>query len=280
MNKFNKHIIIAGSARSGTSWLAEVISKTFRYRLLFEPDHEDHVLGAKVLSDKYIIEQQENWELNLFLNKVFKNRFDNDWIAQNSNRKYKMHLWPFLPKMYIIKLIRSNLAVKFINQTYNIPIIHIIRNPYDVIFSQNRVKFPWLYNLSYFREQEELVSLIKDKTGFDISRNDFSDIEKLAIRWCIENVVPLQFQAPYVNKATIVKYEDLKDNLDAFYELVNRFNLELPPNIDEIYNRPSSKTHPKSTIRAVNEESNFLDDKDYSEVKNILETFQVSLYKV
>ena len=38
LKSYNKHIIIAGSARSGTSWLAEIIALQFRYRLLFEPE--------------------------------------------------------------------------------------------------------------------------------------------------------------------------------------------------------------------------------------------------
>ena len=90
MSDYKKHIIIAGSARSGTSWLAETISQTFRYRLLFEPDHGDNVEGSKVLTDKFIVNQQDCKELDLFLNRVFKNKIDNDWIAQNSNRKYKI----------------------------------------------------------------------------------------------------------------------------------------------------------------------------------------------
>ena len=280
MKKYNKHIIIAGSARSGTSWLSEVISKTFRYRLLFEPDHENHVPKAKeLLTDKFI-ETEINKPLHRFLTKIFNNRLDNNWIAQNSNRKYKIHLLPLLPKKYIIKLIRSNLAIKHINEDYNIPVVFIIRNPYEVIFSQNRVKFPWLYNLSYFQEQPDLVNLIKDKTGFDICKNNFTKIEILAIRWCIENVVPLQYQSEFKNKAAIVRYEDLKGNLEAFQQLAVDFNIELHPNIEKIYIKPSSKTHPKSEIVNGVDAAKKLSEKEYQQVKNILTSFKVTLYEV
>ena len=184
MAKFNKHIIITGSARSGTSWLSETISQTFRYRLLFEPDHDLHVPEAHVLTDTFITSANTN--LNRFLNKIFRNTIDNNWIAQNSNRNYKMHLWPLLPKKYIIKLIRSNLAIKYINQYFKIPVIHIIRDPYKVIASQHRVKFPWLYDLSKFQSQPELVNFIKLNTDFDITSGSFNTIETLAIRWCVE----------------------------------------------------------------------------------------------
>ena len=194
MSKFKKHIIITGSARSGTSWLCENMAQAFRYRLLFEPDHAINVPRAKVLGDTLFNVDTNNESANNYLNKVFKNRIESDWIGQSSNRKFKMHLWPFIPKKYIIKFVRSNLAAKYMNSKYGIPVIFIIRNPYDVIGSQNRVKFPWLYDLTKFKSQDDLVHLIKDISGLNIKKEVFNAIEILTIRWCIENVIPLKHQ--------------------------------------------------------------------------------------
>jgi hypothetical protein len=36
MSHFNKHTIVVGSARSGTSWLSENMAKVLRYRMLFK----------------------------------------------------------------------------------------------------------------------------------------------------------------------------------------------------------------------------------------------------
>ncbi len=280
MKKYNKHIIIAGSARSGTSWLAEIIAKTFRYRLLFEPDHENHVPQAKeLLTDKYLSRPPEK-DLDIFLRKVFGNKLDNDWIAQNSNRKFKMHLLPFLPKKYIIKLIRSNLSIKQINAYYGIPVIFIVRNPYEVVFSQNRVKFPWLYNLSYFQSQPALVDYIKEKTTIDIRKTTFSNIEKLTLRWCIENVIPLQWEEGFINKAEVIKYEELKGNIEKFKTLASNFNIDLHPEISTFYARPSSKTHPKSTIIKEKEFQNTLSIEEQKAVKTILQDFGVILYDI
>jgi len=281
MGSYKKHIIITGSARSGTSWLSETISQAFRYRLLFEPDHPDHVREASFLADRLLVNSDDTKEVNRFLERILGNAIDNDWIAQNSNRKYKMHLWPFLPKKYIIKLIRSNLAMHHISATYNIPIIHIIRNPYHVLFSQRRVRFPWLYDLSIFQSQYDVVALIKEKTGLDIRRKDFSELQILAIRWAIENIVPLKWQGDFVGQVEVVKYEDLKNDISVYKNLCSIFNLKVIPNIEEVYSKPSSKTHPKSEInRGGQDEVQQFYKIELEEINEVLKAFGGHFYQV
>src|SRR5690606_31819878 len=110
--------------------------------------------------------------IDSYMKKIFSNKIDNDWIAQGSNRKFKRHLWPFIPKKYIIKFVRSNLSSHYISEKFKVPLIHIIRNPYDVVHSQQRVKFPWLLNLDYFREQEELVEMIYSNFKYDLRKSN------------------------------------------------------------------------------------------------------------
>lgn len=40
MSKYNNHLVVLGSARSGTSWLSELIAQQHRYRMLFELEIE------------------------------------------------------------------------------------------------------------------------------------------------------------------------------------------------------------------------------------------------
>lgn len=125
---YTKHVIVVGSARSGTSWLAETIAQQYRYRLLFEPEQETHTKNGVLLCDRYFTEEENNKEANIYLKKVFANRVDCDWIAQSSNRKYKRHLWPFIPKKFIIKFVRCNLAESYFQHTSAVPISLPYRN--------------------------------------------------------------------------------------------------------------------------------------------------------
>lgn len=278
MQKFNKHFIIVGSARSGTSWLTEIIATQFRYRLLFEPEHEFNTTDGHLICDQFF-DGTIPTNAETYLTRVFKNKVDNDWIAQCSDRRYKMHLWPLLPKKYIIKFVRANLAAVAINANFHIPVVHIIRNPYEVLYSQQRVKFPWLYDLEHFKVQKALVQLLKTTYNFDlISTDTYSDLERLTIRWCIENVIPIHLKPATNNSYKVIKYEDLYKDINVFYELCDTFDLEPLKNIEEVYKKPSSKTHPKSSIRnQMNQKMRFTDD-DYKCINALLKVFKVDFY--
>lgn len=281
MTRFNKHIIIVGTARSGTSWLSETIARQKRYRILFEPEHETQTKNGYLLYDLWIETKDASKEVRHYLRRVFNNRVDSDWIAQNSNRKFKRHLWPFLPKKYIIKFVRTNLSAKFMNDTFKIPVIHIIRNPYDVIKSQLRSSFPWLIDLSHFANQEKLVALINDKFDFDITNYEtHTHIEKLTLRWCIENVIPLEVLEPYQNHSKVIKYEELMADVTVFKNICDQFDLEPISNIDEIYRKPSSKTHKTSTIRTKKERVVDWTNEELIQVNLILNTFKTQLYPI
>ncbi|MCX7549064.1 sulfotransferase domain-containing protein [Xanthomarina sp. F1114] len=279
MSKFNKHIIVVGSARSGTSWLGETLAQPFRYRMLFEPEQETRTKRGYLLCDQWLTSKAESPEAYTYLNSVFKNRVDCNWIAQNSNRKWKRHLWPFIPKKFIIKFVRCNLSAHFMNRTFDIPIIHIIRNPYDTIQSQQQVKFPWLYDLSHFAKQEKLVKLILDNYNYDLLKyNNLTDVEVLALRWCIENVIPLELLEPYSGKASVVKYEDLLTNMELIYELCETYNMEAVPNLQKHFKQPSSKTHPNSTLHKNNVEKKRLSKETLQDINTILNIFKTNLY--
>lgn len=278
-NNYNKHIIIVGSARSGTSWLSEIIARQYRYRMLFEPEHEFNTKDGILICDRWINSKNEAPNAHKYLKRVFRNRVDSDWIGQISNRKYKMHLWPFIPKKYVIKFVRANLSAKYLNETFKIPLIHVIRNPYDVLASQQRVNFPWLFNLEHFKNQKNLVELVKSKFNFDLLKtDDYNQLQVLTLRWCLENVIPLQVLEPYTYKHQVVKHEDLRGNIQVFLDLCKQYDIEPMDNIDKEYKRPSSKTHPKSTIRNDKNNVTKFTAIQLQEINKILDIFQCDLY--
>jgi hypothetical protein len=278
--KFNKHVIVVGSARSGTSWLSETLAQPYRYRLLFEPEQETQTKKGYLLCDRWITETETSKAAFKYLTKIFKNRVDCNWIAQNSNRKFKRHLWPFVPKKIIIKFVRCNLSAQYMSSEFGIPVIHIIRNPYDVIRSQQQVKFPWLYDLNYFLQQEELVNLIARIYNYDIHNyKSLSEVQILALRWCIENVIPIEEFKNYTEQITVVRYEELSNDINYFYDICRDFNLEVDPNLPLKYRQPSSKTHPESYTYKRNLKTNILPESTLREINRILDAFGTTLYE-
>ena len=278
MGDFNKHLVIIGSARSGTSWVAETMAKKERYRLLFEPEHEFNTRDGKLICDR-LLERDNNYPAaaNYFI-KIFRNKIDNDWIAQNSNRKFKMHLWPVIPKRYIIKLVRGNLSADLLSNYFKIPLLYIVRNPYDVIYSQHRVQFNWLYDLDIFKSQIHLTDHLKSRFGIDLnSDSSYSKIEKLAIRWCIENSIIHQYELINNKDFRMVKYEDLKKDINLFYDICKQFNLGVASDLEKNYSKPSTKTHPNSVIRK-NRSIESFNQKDLKDINRILDIFRIDLY--
>jgi hypothetical protein len=283
LKRFNKHTLVVGSARSGTSWLSENMAKVFRYRMLFEPEHTDNTKQGHLVADQMITNKnQDNYTEGLrYLQRVLSNRVDSDWIAQNSNRTYKRHLWPFIPKHFVIKLVRGNLLAPFISQYFEIPVVHVVRHPLEVIKSQQRVRFPWLYDLSYFLKQEELIDLISNK--YDINIKDFihkSKVEILALRWCIENVVVLEdLKAGESNQYHLVKHEALRNDVEVYKTLCQTLGIEVLGHIDNEYKKPSTKAHPKSSVRGGLELDN-LSEVELENIKVVLDQFNQSLYSL
>jgi len=166
-----------------------------------------------------------------------------------------------------------------VNEVFDIPVIHVIRNPYDVIKSQLRSNFSWLTDLSIYARQEALVTLIKEHFGLDISDDtNYSKVELLCLRWCIENVVPLEVLEPYKGKALVIKYEDLISDISLFYDLCNQFQLEPIDNLETYYKMPSSKTHKHSAIRTQKPKEFVLDGTDLEQINGVLDLFKTTLY--
>lgn len=279
MTKFNKHLVIVGTARSGTSWLSEMISRQHRYRLLFEPEHYTKTKKGHLICDQWIENKSGSKEAYSYLKKVFLNRVDNDWIAQNSNRKFKRHLWPWIPKKYIAKFVRANLSAKFINEIMEVPVLHVLRSPYDVVRSQKRSKFPWILDLSIFASQDKLTQFIKDHYEIDISQVDnISEVELMTLRWCIENVIPLEGHNGYQGQARVIKYEDIVSNIDLFIELCHFFDLIPITNLEASYRQPSTKTHPESSIRHGEVQKGALSNDEIIKINGILDRFNTKLY--
>ena len=246
---------------------------------MFEPEHEFQTKEGHLICDKLITEVNATKAQQRYLKAVFSNKVDCNWIAQMSNRKYKRHLWPFVPKKYIIKFVRCNLGAHYFNAHFKIPVLFIYRNPYDVIASQNRVKFPWLYDLSHFENQPKLTEFLSDNYGFSWKEaEDYSEIKKLAIRWCIENKVVFDMQPDNGKQFVKLKYEELKSDINMYYQLCKELNIEPLDNIEDVYKRPSSKTHPKSDIVSVSKNKNQLSSTLILEINDILDRFNVTLY--
>ena len=231
-----KSILIAGTARSGTTWLGDLIASQLPSRILFEPFNPDHVQEYRGFQYfQYMRPGTENPEFCAFARKVLSGKIRNDWIDHQNERIHS--------EFRLIKEIRINLALKWLHDNFpEVPILFLLRHPCAVVSSRMELGWATDDDIEPFLSQPDLVT---DYLGehLELIHNAKTDEEKHAIIWSISNLVPLrQFMS---GELKIVYYE----------HLCTQPEIELPglfASIGQKYDSPRSDqvNQPSQTTRA------------------------------
>ena len=199
-----KVIIIAGSGRSGTSWLHDVLTSLYNdYRQIFEPLHPGQVPGATQFAGLCLGAEDHNDALYQYLDAVFHGSAPKAWlrwmhmgisIETGFSRKAIQFLYN-LPKLKfwathrVVKFIQANLMLEWIGESFDYPIVFVIRNPYAVISSQ--LNMGWDHRVEHYTRQENVRKMLGESlTKFSESLVTIE--QKLTARWCIENLIAIK----------------------------------------------------------------------------------------
>jgi hypothetical protein len=211
-------IFLAGSGRSGTSWIGETIASCSRCILVYEPMHRrvpsvPRWGRSSGLPGPYLRAGVSCPQWEEFFDTVFAGRVSNAWTRQDWARVPKiLDRWPLakrigfrLAKMqyqccemyrrrYIIKEIRANLMLGWLASLRSAQIIYVTRHPCAVIGSRmNRLRdqeLDWEVDTEEILSQAHLMSDFLEPFRTIISRAA-TTIERQAVLWCVENLVPL-----------------------------------------------------------------------------------------
>ena len=222
-------VFLAGSGRSGTTWVSGLINHRNAYRFVFEPFRPDKVGICENFGRKQYLRSGDRREeylgpartiLTGGLRSFWTDRFNEKLVARRR----------------LIKDIRANLLLGWIRA--NFPGMHMVlllRHPCAVVASQ--LALGWRDILSEMMEQEELVEdfLVPMEAEIRAARGGF---ERRLFTWCIENYVPLkQFEPGEIH---LCFYEDFLTRPE--HELRRLFSF-LGEDFDErvypLLNRPS-----------------------------------------
>lgn len=182
-NRIKDTLFLAGTARSGTTWLSELINYDLEYRYMFEPFFPKYVRPFRNYhSRQYIRPNSRDDYLFKLTGRILAGDIRNIWIDR-FNKKV-------ICDKRLIKDIRANLLLKWMNINYtDVPIVYMMRHPCAVALSRLRLK--WGTQLSELIQQEELVEdyLSGHINEIQHCRDPF---EGHVFLWCIENYVPLR----------------------------------------------------------------------------------------
>ena len=268
--------LIAGSGRSGTTWIQDALATANGLRPVFEPLHP-HV---SEIGDRYahraIASDHDEPELRQFLEEVCAGRRHvlwttyrrqvrwlfpppaEFWSKHDAGRVWR-HWGKFLkdfPMLAVagrrrdplVKCIRANLMLGWLSRNCGWKVVLVIRHPGAVIESELRGSWNARFALDRFRNDARLKELTFGRYAGLLSR-DLKPVEALAARWAIENQWVAEAAAS--NGVTVVFYERLRTSPEREWERIRRA-LSLPkvPAMD-ILERPSQQSSPnKSGARA------------------------------
>jgi hypothetical protein len=198
-----RSFMVAGTGRSGTTWLAEIISSQVSCRLMFEPFNPRKVSAYREFSYfQYMRPNERNAGLRDYCRAVFTGDIRDRWIDRG--------VTVLRPQFRLVKDVRANLMLRWIRREFPaVPLVFLLRHPCAVVASRLQLGWATDGDLAPLLEQPQLVAdhLADTLHMFEAAR---TPEVKHALVWCVSNLVPLrQFAA---GELTTVYYENLCAN--------------------------------------------------------------------
>jgi Sulfotransferase domain len=282
-------LIIAGSGRSGTTWVLDVLAETNNLRPVFEPLNPLGVGETRFFCNRYVREKAYEPELKCFMEKVFTGKLNYLWpktrivpaempssISQMTSWDYNYTLLSQYTKILIrysnyarkksfrpiTKFIRANLMLDWLAANFNPRILFLVRHPGAVAASKisaakTKAGAVWDFNgpneqkiLFQYKQDEQLRKDYLDKY-YEIFSEKLSPIAGHTLLWCIENILPVYNQQK--KKRYVFFYEDIvKDPEKEFDRMVKVLSLERKPD-SAIIAQPSQQASQEMRNRSFEE---------------------------
>ena len=231
-------VFLAGSGRSGTTWVQELINHRRDHRVIFEPFLGSVVPFCRHFERKQYLRDEDDSPAFLGpARRILGGRFRNEWTDQyNAGGVYRKRL---------IKDIRANLLLHWLRRHFpEVPFVFLMRHPCAVVSSQLRGR--WGLKAADLLRQTQLVD--DHLVPFtEVMRHARDDFENLLLVWCVENYVPLrQFQR---GEILLLFYEDLIRHPEREVERLFRFlRRPVEPGAFEQFRRPSAQVRSWSAV--------------------------------
>jgi hypothetical protein len=198
----SRSLLVIGSARSGTTWLAEMLVQLLGCRFIFEPLRTESVpLAAPVRFGHYLDpEASSDPGIARVLDRVVAGRVRSRWsdrlnTARIANRR-------------VIKEIRATNLLPWMARRYpHTPLVYLLRHPVPSAWSVTELDWP--DKLDQFLDQPLLLDgpLAPYRSVVSEAALSTDRFQRFVLRWCLENFVPTEML--HRSQVHVVYYEHL-----------------------------------------------------------------------
>ena len=238
-------IFLAGSGRSGTTWLSQVLNYRNAFRYIFEPFHPSQIPGSNLPEpNSYLRPHHHSPTQEDAVLRVLSGRVRNRWVDNHNKRLF--------PRRRLLKDVWANLYLGWISVHFpDVPILYTLRHPCAVANSRvksHRARGTWKPELERFLSDSFLVEDHLEAFAPHIREAEHADLfEQLIFEWCIENYVPLsQEQSEHY---FVISYEQLCTTPDeTFPPLLAHIGEPCEHGLLEAVGRASPMRHVDSPI--------------------------------
>ena len=229
---------VAGTGRSGTAWVANIVNYDHRARYVFEPFNPFKVPECAGFRYRQYLRPTETAERYVGPARlILSGRITNDWIDQFNRAIFS--------RRRVVKEIRANLMLKWLKERFpGLRLIMMFRHP--CADANSRLRLGWQSHLDELLAQDDLVAdhLAPFVADIRAARTPF---EQHVFLWCVENYVPLRQLDE--GDAAFVFYENLcaspQREVERLFDFLGR---EVKPDVYGRLAQPSELTREESAI--------------------------------
>ena len=214
-------IVITGSPRSGTTWLAEMVATLPGSAVLWEPCHIANMPAARDAGMTWRTElgpQDDAPAIEAYMQRVLSGRALTWWTARLLTGYSPTRTW-------IVKFVRANRMLGWLTTRFDTrrPLL-LIRHPCATVSSQ----LEWGFDAGGLPPEQDFVSRNPELRG--VYEGLSTPEERLAFVWAADVYVPLT--SPERHRWDVVLYEELVRNpMSEMTRIFRRWGLEPPPNL-------------------------------------------------
>jgi Sulfotransferase family len=232
-------VFIAGSGRSGTTWVEEIANADHSARIVFEPFRVKEVPQVRGLAEYTYLRPDDERYVDVVGAVLSGYPRHNRWI-NHQNYTHVAH-------RRIVKEIRAHGWLGWMRRRFpQTPLIFLIRHPVMVIASQQRMG--WKDHLGRLLEQPELVAdHLQPHLG--VLESLETPWQRMVGHWCVDNLVA--FRTVGAALGTLVMYEEFViDHKRASQPLLQALGRSMDAaTVAEAVARPSKMARHDSAVR-------------------------------
>jgi hypothetical protein len=185
-------VYLAGTARSGTSWISEVLNHDNTYRMIHEPLRRDRLKVTQVFRPRHYLRPEDDSPRHVAaMRAIVSGDIRSIWTDKYNHK--------LLPRRRLIREVRGMILLPWIHAHFReMPTILLLRHPCAVAASQLKWGQEWPVDLNRFLAEPDLMANVLEPFRHELERvaGSGSEFERHVFGWCIENYVPLRDLEP------------------------------------------------------------------------------------